>query len=297
MRPTCPLTFETGSPCSAHTDDVLENRALNELPFCPGYPPPYDALVASYPNAAAYPPLAFRVEWGPIFHRGRLDGTAKLLVIGQDPAVAETVTRRILVGVAGQRTQGLLARLGLTRSYVMVNTFLYSVYGQGGGNAHIKDEAIAAYRNSWLNTVVGGNDIAAIITLGTLATSAYQQWLASGATFAGHHAAILHPTYPESASAAGQITLADATKRLLANWNQALPGLIAAIDDPDEPAPGTPYSTTFTDADLTPIPPEDLPAGIPAWMRTARDWAARQGADADTKRATITVTVPAGARL
>lgn len=269
---------------------------MNALPFCPGYPPPYDALVASYPDATVYPPPAFRIEWGPIFHRGRLDGTAKVLVLGQDPAVAETVTRRILVGVAGQRTQGLLARLGLTRSYVMVNTFLYSVYGQGGGNAHIKDEAIATYRNTWLNAITGHNDIAAIITLGTLATSAYNQWLSSGATFGGHHAAILHPTYPESASAAGQITLADATKRLLANWNDALPGLVAAIDDPDEPASGAQYGTAFTDADLPPIPPGDLPAGIPAWMRIARDWAARQGADADTKRATITVTVPSAVR-
>ncbi len=269
---------------------------MNAVPFCPGYPPPYDALVASYPGAAIYPAPAFRVEWGPIFHRGRLDGTAKLLVLGQDPAVAETVTRRILVGVAGQRTQGLLARLGLTRSYVMVNTFLYSVYGQGSGNAHIKDDAIATYRNSWLDTIVSHNDIAAIITLGTLATTAYRRWLASGAEFAGHHAAVLHPTYPESASAAGQVTLADATKRLLADWNEALPALIAAITHPDEPAPGTPYGTTFTDADMPPIPPDDLPTGIPAWMRSARDWASRNGPDADTKRATITVEVPPAAR-
>jgi uracil-DNA glycosylase len=269
---------------------------LNAVPFCPGYPPPYDALVASYPGAAIYPAPAFRVEWGPIFHRGRLDGTAKLLVLGQDPAVAETVTRRILVGVAGQRTQGLLARLGLTRSYVMVNTFLYSVFGQGSGNAHIKDDAIATYRNSWLDTIVSHNDIAAIITLGTLATTAYRRWLASGAEFAGHHAAVLHPTYPESASAAGQVTLADATKRLLADWNEALPALIAAITHPDETAPGTPYGTTFTDADMPPIPPDDLPTGIPAWMRSARDWASRNGPDADTKRATITVEVPPAAR-
>jgi uracil-DNA glycosylase len=271
---------------------------MNASAFCPGYPAPYDELVASYPGADVYPPKAFRLEWGPIFHRGRLDGSAKLIILGQDPAVAETVTRRILVGVAGQRTQGLLARLGLTRSYVLVNTFLYSVYGQGGGNAHIGDDAIAAYRNSWLTALVGHNDISAIITLGTLAATAYDQWQATaeGAAFKGLHAGLLHPTYPESASAAGQITLAAATERLLANWNAALPGLVDAIQDPDVPASGTPYGTAFTDADLPPIPPGDLSAGIPAWMRTARDWATRTGSDADTKRATITVTVPAGAR-
>ena len=52
-----------------------------------------------------------------------------MLLIGQDPAQHEAITRRILVGEAGQRTQGFLAKLGITRSYVMVNTYLYSVYG------------------------------------------------------------------------------------------------------------------------------------------------------------------------
>ena len=98
-------------------------------------------LVADYPDESVYPADSFRVEWGPIFHRGRLDGTARVLVIGQDPATHETITRRILVGEAGQRAQGLLARLGITRSYVFINTFLYSVYGQGGGTRHIADKA------------------------------------------------------------------------------------------------------------------------------------------------------------
>src|SRR5437773_12495076 len=42
----------------------------------------------------------------------------------------ESIARRILVGGAGHRLQGLLAKLGLKRSYVRVNTYLYSVYGQ-----------------------------------------------------------------------------------------------------------------------------------------------------------------------
>ena len=67
-----------------------------------------------------------------------------MVVIGQDPAQHEAVTRRILVGAAGQRLQGFLAKLGITTSYVMVNTFLYSVYGQGGGERHADDPAIAA---------------------------------------------------------------------------------------------------------------------------------------------------------
>src|ERR1700751_1635042 len=120
--------------------------------FCPGYgKAPYKKLVQTYPSEDVYPTAAFRTEWGPIFHRGRLDGTARVLLIGQDPAQHEAVTRRILVGEAGQRTQGFLAKLGVTQSYVMVNTYLYSVYGQSAANHSRSDPDIAAYRHQWLN--------------------------------------------------------------------------------------------------------------------------------------------------
>src|SRR5438045_9690255 len=97
---------------------------------------PFASLVRDYPGGDVYPADSFRVEWGPIFHRGRLDGSARLLVIGQDPATHESICRRILVGEAGQRLQGLLAKLGISSRYVLVNTFLYSVYGDGGAPRH-----------------------------------------------------------------------------------------------------------------------------------------------------------------
>ena len=76
-------------------------------PFDPGYvAEPYLALCAEYPEADVYPSDQFRLEWGPIFHRGRLDGSARVLIIGQDPAQHETIVRRILVGEAGRRVQG-----------------------------------------------------------------------------------------------------------------------------------------------------------------------------------------------
>jgi len=265
---------------------------------CPGYPPPYDALVADYPGAEAYPANAFRVEWGPIFHRGRLDGHARVLVIGQDPATHEAFTRRILVGTAGQRTQGLLERVGITKSYVMVNTFLYSVYGQGGGNAHQHDAAIAAYRNLWLDALRAHNHLDAIITLGTLAADAFTSWAATpgGQQFHGHHAAVTHPTYPESASASGSISYAEAVAKLLANWNAALPGLGKAITHVDEPASLKPYGTTFVPSDYAPIPEADLPAGLPDWTRGSEAWATREGKTAAEKRATLVVQIPADER-
>jgi uracil-DNA glycosylase len=261
---------------------------------CPGYPPPYDKLVATYPGDNVYPSDDFRTEWGPIFHRGRLDGSARVLVLGQDPAAHEAIARRILIGEAGQRTQGLLAKLGIMASYVMVNTFLYSVYGQAGGERHAHDRAIAAYRNRWLDTLAANNPFEAIITLGGLAETAYQAWKATpnGQSHTTVQAALTHPTYPESAAASGRTTLAAATAAMLANWNQALPSLHAAISHPDTKVPLELYGTALVPTDDAPIPEADLPPGLPAWMRGLKTWAERTGSDAASKRRTITVTVP-----
>ena len=40
----------------------------------------------------------------------------------------------------------------------------------------------------------------------------------------------------------------------------------------------------------------DLPAGSPGWWGSLDSWAARTGTDPQTKRATITVTVPTADR-
>jgi uracil-DNA glycosylase len=137
---------------------------------------PFLTLAQDYPGAETCPAQAFRVEWGPVFHRGRLDGSARVVVIGQDPAASEDITRRILVGAAGHRIQGFLAELGINRSYVMVNTFLYSVYGQQGGEQHREDAPIIAYRNSWLAALTSPGQLDAVIALGHLADDAWSKF-------------------------------------------------------------------------------------------------------------------------
>ncbi|HEY7115382.1 MAG TPA: amidohydrolase family protein [Tepidisphaeraceae bacterium] len=267
-------------------------------PFCPGYvDQPYRSLAESFPAEQVYPAGDFRVEWGPIFHRGRLDGSARVLLIGQDPAANETVVRRILVGVAGQRVQGFLAKLGMTRGYVMINTFLYSVYGQQGGQKHRNDANIAAYRNLWLDALVKNNALQAVVALGTLADSAWKQYRATpGAAAATAHlayVAIPHPTYPESAAKNNAQKLKANTAAMLAKWNVALATLHAALTAVDEPRPLVPYGDAFADGDLADIPEYDLPAGLPAFMRQRDGWASRTGTTAAQRRATLTITVPA----
>ena len=56
--------------------------------FDPGFPRRFQTLVRNYPDGDVYPPDDFRLEWGPVFHRGRLDGHARIVVVGQDPGDA-----------------------------------------------------------------------------------------------------------------------------------------------------------------------------------------------------------------
>jgi len=265
--------------------------------FDPGYgQEPYASLVRACPGSEVYPVGDFRVEWGPIFHRGRLDATARVLVLGQDPAAHEGIARRILIGTAGRRLQGFLAKLGITTSYTMINTFVYSVYGQAAGNSHSHDAAIAAYRNRWLDALTASNPIEAIVALGSLADTAFRRWASTpaGGQYTGHYQHILHPTYPDSAAASGG-DRAQAMATMLANWNTALDVLHPAIT-PDVVTPLVHYGDDLTPSDLATIPERDLPAGLPAWMRSDEEWASRQGATAADRRATIVVAIPADLR-
>ena len=154
-----------------------------------------------YPEARCLPVDQFRLEWGPIFHRGRLDGSARVLVIGQDPAQHETVVRRILVGEAGRRVQGFLAKLGITHSYVFINTFLYSVYGSVKARTR-RGRDLIDYRNRWLNALLVGSQVEAVLALGQAADEAWQFWKTAPEAQSVNvaYAAVTHPTEPESSS-------------------------------------------------------------------------------------------------
>jgi hypothetical protein len=263
-------------------------------PFDPGYvEEPFSSLVAGYPGAIAYPGAGFRLEWGPVFHRGRLDGTARVLVIGQDPAQHETIARRILVGEAGHRLQGFLFKLGIDRSYVMVNTFLYSVFGTASKNAELT--RIATYRHKWLDAIFAHEPIEAVVALGGLADKAWQKWAATpaGQAVSPAYKHITHPTAPESAAGRKQGDHAQLIAKMLANWNEGLQALAPAIAHPDKKRPLVLYGTAFADGEKKPIPMDDLPAGSPEWMATNDGWADRDGKG--RRKTVITVTAPKGA--
>jgi uracil-DNA glycosylase len=263
--------------------------------FDPGiYLEPFVTLCEQTPDESVYPFSAFRVEWGPIFYRGRLDGTARVLCVGQDPAQNEAVVRRILIGVAGHRAQGFLAKLGLDRSYVMINSFLYSVYNQSRAAPHINDPEILDYRNRWLSALLGSGSLEAVVSFGTLADKAWRKFAKSGTPAAAlPYQHVPHPTSPESAGGTPE-QIEAATTAMLANWNSALQFLRQAVHHPDAVRPFVPYGANFQPEELVEIPPFDMPTGLPAWMRGADGWATRAGSTVAEKRRTISVEVPAG---
>ena len=122
-------------------------------------------------------PKAFWTDWGPVFYRGRLDGTARLLCIASDPGPTERVAHRTLVGDAGQRVQGFLTKLGLTHSYLCVNAFPYALHPSWGMQA---DELLAEpeqlqWRNQFFDAVRPGS-VDAVVAFGGNAQKAFDLW-------------------------------------------------------------------------------------------------------------------------
>lgn len=256
---------------------------------------PYDAgprgafarLCRSYPDDTVFRgDDGFRALWGPIFYRGRADGTARLLVVGQDPAQTEAFTRRILSGQAGRRVQGFVEKLGVTRRYLMVNAFLYGIYNQDMALPHLHDPEIQAYRHEWFLAALAPGRIEAVVTFGTPARQAWDAFLQSpeGAGVTVFHQAALHPTADKPQ---GPITRKD----LLDNCNRALTKVAARLEHPDVKRPLVPYGDDFAPADLPAIPSRDLPMGLQAWMRSTDYWATLADPPG-TERANISVQVP-----
>lgn len=256
-------------------------------PFDAGPTGAFRTLCRRYPDDTVYRGAdGFRSAWGPIFYRGRANATARLLVIGQDPAQTEAVTRRILCGQAGRRVQGFVEKLGFTKSYLMVNAFAYGIYNQDMALPHLHDAGIQAYRHQWLQAAFAPGRIEVVVTFGT---PAFNAWTAFKATPAGqgvtafHHRA-LHPTADKPG---GPIT----GKDLLDNWNVALQGLHAHVRHPDLARSLVLYGDDFTADELPHIPSADLPMGMPSWMRSQDFWAT-MSATPGAQRANISIQVP-----
>jgi uracil-DNA glycosylase len=200
------------------------------------------------------PPVTsdFWFDWGPVFYRGRLDGSARVLCIASDPGPTERIAGRSLVGNAGQRVQGLLAKLGLTKSYLCLNAWAYALHPSRAQaeKARLSETAQIRWRNELYDATTGPK-LEAIIAFGDMAQAAVAQWSTRP------NVVLSEVPHPSSHDA----------KKLLDEWRAAvsqLRGIVTPDSDGDNTSPN--YGTTFIEADYAPIPRRDLPFGAPAFL-------------------------------
>lgn len=219
----------------------------------PGPDPAWEQLFSSAPlDAYAQAPGApFHTHFGPVFYRGRLDGTATVLAVGQDPSTDETLAGRILVGQAGQIAQRFLAKLGLTRSYLLLNTFLYGVQSGGITSQLLHDPDIEGFRNQLFDRAAATSSLTAVLAFGKKAQDSVAAWPGKGALPV---IPLAHPTSPTGVAA---------------DWNSHLAAALAVVTpDPDGVVDATAYDTAASDLPTADIPRSDLPFGTPPWHGT-----------------------------
>lgn len=217
-------------------------------------PGPNAALTAHFAALPSYGAHRsnFWYDWGPIFYRGRLDKSAKLLCIASDPGPTERVANRTLVGDAGQRVQGFLTKLGLTRSYVLVNAFQYALLPSKANEATamLSEPQHLTWRNTLLNSIVGPK-LQAVVAFGVQAQAAAALWSTMP------DVPLVQLPHPSSRDA----------KVLATKWKAGitqLRGIVTPDAGGDNTGPN--YGTGIKEADYAPIPKADLPFGVPPWF-------------------------------
>jgi uracil-DNA glycosylase len=132
---------------SCSQNSIQENREIaaanlrgQPWEYDPGAPKDskWPDLFAETPNYRAFGEAIiggkgekFRWMMGPMWYRGRLaPRQVKVFVIGQEGAQDENVSNRSFTGSTGTRMQKFLNYLGIDRSYLFMNTFVYTITGQ-----------------------------------------------------------------------------------------------------------------------------------------------------------------------
>jgi 5-methylthioadenosine/S-adenosylhomocysteine deaminase len=221
------------------------------MDFDAGPPRDFAEIFARPPNYEPYKEH-FWYDWGPIFYRGRLDGTARVLCVASDPGPTERVAMRTLVGDAGQRVQGFLAKIGLTRSYICLNAFIYALHPSSfwEGREILRDPEHLEWRNELFDKVKGPN-LQAIVAFGAQAQDAVDLWDGKDTL------PVLEVPHPSSRD----------PQKLLDAWRQAVVRLREIVTPDPEADPSPPnYGSQFREEDYSRIPPGNLPFGVPDWF-------------------------------
>jgi len=224
----------------------------------------------------------FRWHFGPIFYRGRLaDGVVRVLVIGQEGAQDESLGHRSFVGGTGARMQYFLHHIGITRSYLFLNTFVYPINGQYDGAklrwlAQSPESPIVQHRQAILDHVLARNDLRLVVAVGVAAKETVVTWVkAHGGTcpggaedVSGCDSTVLGPKvriigvrHPGGAGKGGS------TAAIIADFKKAISQVDGWASADTSWLPPDPGGQRLPAASYkyrsAPIPFRDLPYGIP----------------------------------
>jgi uracil-DNA glycosylase len=124
---------------------------------------------------------AFRWHHGPMFYRGRLDGSAKVMLVGQEGAQDESLSHRSFTGGTGARMQHFLRHLGFDRSYLFLNSFVYPIFGQYTPDlrplAQDPRSPIFAHRKLIFDKAAVDGDIRLVVAVGKAAKESVASWI------------------------------------------------------------------------------------------------------------------------
>jgi hypothetical protein len=129
----------------------------------------------------------FRWKFGPMWYRGRLgENEVKIFVVGQEGAQDENVSNRAFTGSTGTKTQKFLNHIGIHRSYLFMNTFVYTINGQlDHDDPRFKwmeqgeDSPLVEYRHALFDNMLETNTetLAIILGVGSGGKASVASWI------------------------------------------------------------------------------------------------------------------------
>lgn len=123
-----PAEYDAGAPKDSQWPDIFA-----ETPDYRAYGKAVYQAAAKKAGIADDGQEKFRWKVGPMWYRGRLTpNSVKVFVIGQEGAQDENVSNRTFTGSTGTKMQNFINYLGIDRSYLFMNTFIYTITGQYG---------------------------------------------------------------------------------------------------------------------------------------------------------------------
>jgi hypothetical protein len=223
---------------------------------------------------------AFRWHFGPMFYRGRLeDGAVKVIVIGQEGAQDESLAHRSFTGGTGARMQYFLKVLGITQSYLFLNTFVYPIFGQYTDDlrplAQDPESPIVKHRHAILDYALERNDVHLVVAVGNAAKESVVTWVRSrggtcpqgpadvstcAASSLDPRTRLIGVMHPGGANKGGSVTA------IIADFKRAVAQIKAWMDADPTWLPPDPGAPRLVDQPYVyrsaPIPFRDLPFGV-----------------------------------